>query len=91
MEQLGIDAVLIVPFTHDIAKLSPEEFVRELLLDKLNARAVVVGDNFRFGHRASGDVQTLEELGAKYSFETDIVEAVVRLGEQSPPAPRSAV
>ena len=78
MEQLGIDAVLIVPFTHEIASLSPEEFVRELLVDKLSARAVVVGDNFRFGHRASGDVQTLEELGTKYSFETDIVEAVVR-------------
>ena len=80
MEQLGIDAVLIVPFTHEIAQLSPEEFVRELLVDRLHARAVVVGDNFRFGHRASGDVQTLEELGAKYSFETDIVQAVVRRG-----------
>jgi riboflavin kinase / FMN adenylyltransferase len=77
MEQFGIDEVLILPFTHKIAMLSPEAFVRELLVDKLEARAVVVGDNFRFGHRAAGDVTTLEELGSKYSFETEIVEAVV--------------
>jgi len=78
MEQLGIEEVLILPFTHDIASLSPEEFVRELLVNKLKALTVVVGDNFRFGHRAAGDVQTLGELGTKYSFETEIVEAVVR-------------
>ena len=77
MEQHGIGEVLILPFTHEIASLAPEEFVRELLVDKLGARAVVVGDNFRFGHRATGDVETLEELGEKYSFETEIVEAVV--------------
>jgi len=77
MEEYGIDEVLILPFTREIANYSPEEFVRELLVDKLGARAVVVGDNFRFGHRAAGDVTTLEELGAKYSFETEIVEAVV--------------
>ena len=77
MEQYGVDQVLILPFTREIANFSPEEFVRELLADKLSARAVVVGDNFRFGHRAAGDVQTLEELGTKYSFETEIVEAVV--------------
>ena len=51
--------------------------MREILVDKLGARAVVVGDNFRFGHRAAGDATTLEELGAQYGFETEIVEAVV--------------
>ena len=77
MERHGIEEVLILPFTHAIASLGPEEFVRELLVDKLGARAVVVGDNFRFGHKATGDVTMLEELGDKYSFETEIVEAVV--------------
>ena len=80
MGELGIEEVLIVPFTREIASLAPEEFVRELLVDKLQARAVVVGDNFRFGHRAAGDVQTLEELGYKYSFETEILQAVIRRG-----------
>lgn len=72
----GIDEVLILPFTFEIAKLTPEEFVRNILADKLNAQAVLVGDNFRFGHRAAGDAETMEELGGKYSFSTEIVGAI---------------
>ncbi len=72
----GIDEVLILPFTSEIAKLTPEEFVREILADKLKARAVLVGDNFRFGHRAAGDAEKMEELGDKYSFSTEIVGAI---------------
>ena len=72
----GIDEVLILPFTSEIAKLTPEEFVREILADKLKARAVLVGDNFRFGHRAAGDAEKMEELGGKYSFSTEIVGAI---------------
>ena len=76
IERQGIDEVLILPFTAEVAKLSPEEFVRDLLVDKLNARAVLVGDNFRFGRFAAGDARTLAELGPKYSFETETIAAV---------------
>jgi riboflavin kinase/FMN adenylyltransferase len=76
IEQFGIDAVLILPFDSAVAHLSPDDFVRDILVDKLRARAILVGDNFRFGHRAAGDVNTLEELGGKYSFETDVVPPV---------------
>ena len=76
MLEQGIDEVLILPFTPEIAKLTPEEFVRNILADKLNARAVLVGDNFRFGHRAAGDAETMDELGGKYSFSTEIVGAI---------------
>lgn len=72
----GIDEVLILPFTSDIARLTPEEFVREILADKLKVRAVLVGDNFRFGNRAAGDAGTMEELGGEYSFSTEIVGAI---------------
>jgi riboflavin kinase/FMN adenylyltransferase len=72
----GIDEVLILPFTPDIAKLTPEEFVREILVGKLRARAVLVGDNFRFGNRAAGDASTMEELGRNYGFSTEIVRAI---------------
>jgi riboflavin kinase/FMN adenylyltransferase len=72
----GIDEVLILPFTPDIAKLTPEEFVREILVDKLKVRAVLVGDNFRFGNRAAGDARTMEELGQKYGFTTEIIKAI---------------
>ncbi len=73
----GIDEILILPFTAEIAALGPEDFVREILVDKLKARAVLVGANFHFGKRAAGDAGTLEELGERYSFETDIIVPVV--------------
>jgi riboflavin kinase/FMN adenylyltransferase len=76
----GIDEILILPFTPEIAALEPEDFVRELLVDKLKARAVLVGANFHFGKRAAGDAGTLEELGERYSFETDIIVPVVWRG-----------
>jgi riboflavin kinase/FMN adenylyltransferase len=73
----GIDEILILPFTPEIAALGPEDFVREILVDKLSARAVLVGANFHFGKRAAGDAGMLEELGERYSFETDIIVPVV--------------
>jgi riboflavin kinase/FMN adenylyltransferase len=76
----GIDEVLILPFTLEIAKLSPEDFVREILADRLKARAVLVGDNFRFGNRAAGDADKMEELGGQYSFSTEIVGAISSRG-----------
>ena len=76
----GIDEVLILPFTPGVAKLAPEEFVRQILAEKLKARAVLVGDNFRFGNRAAGDAHTMTELGRKYGFTTDVLEAVTWRG-----------
>jgi riboflavin kinase/FMN adenylyltransferase len=68
MEALGVDAVLVLPFTAELSKLTPEEFVRQVLVERLHAAAVVVGQNFRFGHRAAGTVETLAELGERYGF-----------------------
>lgn len=76
IEELGIDEILILPFTAGIAKLTPEEFVREILAGKLKARTVLVGDNFRFGNRAAGDANTLVELGRKYGFDVEITGTV---------------
>jgi riboflavin kinase / FMN adenylyltransferase len=76
IEELGIDEILILPFTAEIAKLTPEEFVRSILAGKLKARAVLVGDNFRFGHKAAGDAGTLIELGRKYGFEVEITGTI---------------
>jgi riboflavin kinase/FMN adenylyltransferase len=73
----GIDQILILPFTPDIAALGPEHFVREILVDKLKARAVLVGANFHFGKRAAGNAAMLEELGERFSFETEIIQPVV--------------
>jgi riboflavin kinase/FMN adenylyltransferase len=65
---LGVDAVCMLPFTSEFSRLSPDEFVRAALVDRLHAARVVVGENFRFGHRAAGDLAMLAELGDKYDF-----------------------
>jgi riboflavin kinase/FMN adenylyltransferase len=64
----GVDHVLVVPFSREVAAWSPERFVTDILVDALHARAVVVGANFRFGAKASGDVATLAELGGAHDF-----------------------
>jgi riboflavin kinase / FMN adenylyltransferase len=70
---LGADVVCLLPFTVEFSRLGPEEFVRTALVDRLHAAAVVVGENFRFGHRAAGDVALLAELGEKYDFTGEAV------------------
>ena len=71
MESLGIDAVLVLPFTLELSKLTPEEFVQHVLIERLRTVGVVVGENFRFGHKAAGTLATLTELGAKYGFSAE--------------------
>jgi len=80
MAEEGIEQVLILPFTLDLARLSPEDFIRQLVVGRLGARAVLVGDNFRFGYRQSGNIHVLEELGRQLGFETLIVPAVTWRG-----------
>ena len=65
---LGADVVCMMPFTREFSQLTPEEFVRSVLVDRLHTALVAVGENFRFGHRAAGDVALLAELGDKYDF-----------------------
>lgn len=81
MGEEGIEQVLILPFDANIARLSPNEFVEQILVRKLGVRAVVVGDNFRFGHRQAGNTQVLQQLGAQYGFTTEIVTAVTVRGK----------
>jgi len=80
MQEEGVEQVLILPFTRELALLGPEEFVGSLLVGRLGARAVLVGDNFHFGHRHAGNVQLLAELGRRFGFETIVVPAVVCRG-----------
>jgi riboflavin kinase/FMN adenylyltransferase len=71
LAELGADAVCILPFTRELANLSPEAFVDQVLVSRFHAVAVTVGENFRFGHRAAGDTETLAELGAARGFIVD--------------------
>lgn len=77
MAELGVDALLILPFTTEFSKLSPADFVAKVLVDKLHAKAVVEGPNFRFGHKAAYNVDFLREQGETYDFEVEVVELYV--------------
>lgn len=65
---LGVDAVWVLPFTLEFSRLDPDEFVRIVMVERIHAAAVVVGEEFRFGHKAVGDVPLLAKLGEKYDF-----------------------
>ncbi len=80
MRQEGIEQVLILPFDRTVSELSPEQFVERVLVEKLGARALLVGHDFRFGYKQSGNVQVLQELGARYGFSTEEVKAVLLRG-----------
>jgi len=80
MREEGVEQVLILPFVPEVARLTPEEFVRDIVVGRLGARAALVGANFRFGHRHAGDFHTLQELGRRYGCETEIVDAVTCRG-----------
>ncbi len=73
MRRAGVDEVLILPFDEALARLTPEEFIERVLVGRLQARAVVVGENFRFGNRQAGDPALLREAGGRYGFETEFI------------------
>jgi riboflavin kinase/FMN adenylyltransferase len=78
---LGLEAAVVLPFTLELARLSPEEFTSQILDHDLKAKIVLVGENFRFGHRQAGDVKLLKELGKKHGFEVVLLPPVVYRGE----------
>ncbi len=76
LKDLGLDAVLVINYTLDFASQSPQDFVRTWLEELLGARAVVVGDDVRFGRHNSGDAATLEQIGRADGFEVEIVSKI---------------
>src|SRR5207247_7811601 len=71
VEELDVDAFLVLPFTVEFMKLSAAEFVHTVLVEKLHASAVVVGENFRYGHDVTGTVATLTEDGRRFGFSVE--------------------
>jgi riboflavin kinase/FMN adenylyltransferase len=78
----GLDAVLVMPFTVELAQWSPRRFVQEVLVDALAAKEVVVGSDTRFGKGNSGDVATLRELGEELGFSVRVIADLGREGAQ---------
>src|SRR5208283_2941552 len=69
LEQAGVEAVLVLPFTRDLSLMTASDFAREVLAGTLHAREVHEGYNFHFGHKAQGNVNTLHTLGKEMGFQ----------------------
>ncbi|GMW03077.1 MAG: riboflavin biosynthesis protein [Candidatus Hydrogenedentota bacterium] len=80
--EAGMDAVLILPFDAEVAAMEPEEFVRRVLVERCNAKAVVVGHDFRFGNKARGDFELLAELAERQAIEVAQAPALLIDGER---------
>ncbi len=68
VEQLGVDVFFVMPFTVELSRMPADEFVHEVLVERLHVAEAVVGDNFTFGHKALGNVELLRALGQRFGF-----------------------
>jgi riboflavin kinase/FMN adenylyltransferase len=68
LEAMGVDVMCVLPFTPEFRRLRPDEFVHEVLVERLHVTAVVIGENFRYGEKGAGDVSTLESSGRRFGF-----------------------
>lgn len=73
LEKQNLDVLVEYPFTKEFAALSPELFVKQILVEKLDAKYVVVGEDFHFGYKREGDAGLLSKLGKKYGFDVEIM------------------
>src|SRR5215831_16207605 len=82
IERLGVDLLVVLAFTKELAHLSPLQFVRDILTGRLRATAVLVGPNFRFGYRQSGDIEVLRAIARQEGFHVEVLPEVDLRGER---------
>jgi len=68
VEALGMEVFLVLPFTVELSRMPADEFVHEVLVERLHVAVVVVGENFTFGHKAAGNTELLRILGRRFGF-----------------------
>lgn len=71
LEELGVDVMCVLPFTLEFSRLAPDEFVHAVLVERLHARVVIVGENFRYGQKAAGNVASLTAAGKRFGFSVE--------------------
>ncbi len=76
VERLGIDVIIVATFDLDLANLTPEAFVKGVLVDKIGTKKILVGYNYNFGKDRKGNVVMLIRLGKKYGFEVKVIDAL---------------
>jgi phosphoribosyl 1,2-cyclic phosphate phosphodiesterase len=78
---LGLEAAVVLPFTLELSRLKPHEFVLQILIRNLRIKALFVGENFHFGHKQAGDVNLMRKLGGEQGFEVVVLPPVIYRGE----------
>lgn len=73
LEKKGVSYLIDCPFLPEVASMEPEDFIQSVLVDKLHAKKIVVGEDFHFGHNRKGDARLLKELEHIYEYEAEIV------------------
>lgn len=73
-EKMQADWLIVCPFTDEIRNMTAEQFVKEILADRLCAKHIVAGVDFRFGHQRSGDVEVLHKLSREYGYELSVIK-----------------
>ena len=81
LEQAGAEQILVLPFVPQVAKMPPDEFVIKVLVEGIEARAVLVGQNFHFGYKQAGNTEVMARLGARFGFDTHFIAPVTYRGE----------
>ncbi|MFP4250336.1 MAG: bifunctional riboflavin kinase/FAD synthetase [Armatimonadota bacterium] len=82
LRKLGVDLVVVFEFPGEIHTVSPEDFVRRILVEQINAVQVTASKTHRFGHMGRGDIDLLQELGAKLGFDVEIVRPLMIGGDR---------
>lgn len=75
LETTGLNSLIVHPFTQEFSRLSAEEFVKTILVDKLNIKKIIIGYDHRFGRNRSADINDLIYFGEKYNFEVEQISA----------------
>jgi riboflavin kinase/FMN adenylyltransferase len=80
LRKLGFESILVIHFTREFANLSPEEFVRDIIYEKIRPQRIIIGHDFTFGKGGYGNFATLTELGQKYQFTVEKIEPYQNAG-----------
>lgn len=80
VEKLGVEIIYIIKFDKELMKLTADEFISKILIEKMNAKLIVVGFDYRFGYKASGDSDYLKKLSTEYDFDLEVLNPVKNEG-----------
>ncbi|BCN31464.1 bifunctional riboflavin kinase/FAD synthetase [Anaeromicropila herbilytica] len=76
LEKSGLDVMISYPFTKETASMEAEQFIKEVLIDKMDAKVIVVGSDYHFGYERKGNIELLEKLSEQYNYELIVFDKI---------------